>query len=445
MSMQVTETRSEGLTRAYTMTLPADALEQKMTEKLVAARGDVAMKGFRKGKAPLPLLRKMFGKSLLGEVVQESVDGAVRMHFETTGDRPAMQPEIKIANERFDEGQDLVIEVNYEKLPDVPEADFAAIKLDRPVAKVEESDVAEALENLADNAKTFESRPDGENAETGDQIVIDFLGRVDGEAFDGGTAEDYPLEIGSGSFIPGFEEQLGGMARDEARDVTVTFPENYGAANLAGKEAVFAVICKDIKSPAKAAIDDALATRFGAETLDDLKKQIGERLEAEYRGAARALLKRKLLDALDEAVKFDLPPTLVDMEAKQIAHQLWHDENPEVQGHEHAAVDPTEEHKSLAARRVRLGLLLAEVGKKQEIEVSEQELQQTIFTEARKYPGQERQFFEFIQQNPQALQQFRAPLFEEKVVDFILELAQVTDYEVTKEELQSLLEALDEA
>jgi trigger factor len=444
MSMQVTETRSDGLSRGYTMTLPADALEQKMTDKLVAQRGEVQMKGFRKGKVPMPLLRKMFGKSMLGEVVQESVDGAVRAHFEACGDRPAMQPDIKITNEQFDEGQDLVIQLSYEKLPDVPETDFSAIALDRPVAKVDDADLTEALQNLADNAKSFEPRADGEAAQTGDQVVIDFLGRVDGEPFDGGAAEDYALEIGSGSFIPGFEEQLIGLARDEARDVTVTFPENYGAAALAGKEAVFAVTCKDIKAPAKAEINDDLAVKFGAENLEDLKKQIHERLVTEYRAAARTLVKRKLLDALDTAVTFDLPPSLVEMEAKQIAHQLWHDDNPDVKGHDHPDVETTDEHKSLAERRVRLGLLLAEVGKKQEIEVADQELQQAVFNEARKYPGQEREFFEFIQKNPQALQQFRAPLFEEKVVDFILELAQVTEYEVTKDELQKLLEALDE-
>ncbi|MGG7567284.1 trigger factor [Rhodovulum sp. DZ06] len=440
--MQVTETTSDGLKRGYTMTLPADALEAKMTEKLEAARADVQMKGFRKGKAPLPLLRKMFGQSLLGEVLQESVDGAVRAHFEQTGDRPALQPDVKIANEDFKEGQDLVVEVSYEKLPDVPEADFAAIKLTRPVAAVADEDVNEALGNLAENAKTFADK-DGA-AETGDQVVIDFVGKVDGEAFEGGSAEDYPLELGSNSFIPGFEDQLVGVSTGDEKDVNVTFPAEYGAEHLAGKDAVFSVTVKGVKAPAKAEIDDELAQKFGAENLEDLKKQVTERLEAEYKGAARTLIKRDLLDAIDAAVKFDLPPTLVEMEAKQIAHQLWHDENPDVHGHDHPEIEPTDEHNSLAERRVRLGLLLAEIGQKQEIEVSEQELQQAVFAEARKYPGQERQFFEFIQNNPQALQQFRAPLFEEKVVDYILELVDMTDETITKDELQKRLEALDE-
>ena len=442
--MQVTETLSEGLKRAYQMTLPAASMDAQMTEKLEAARADFQMKGFRKGKAPLPLLKKMFGKSLLGEVLQEAVDGAVRQHFETSGDRPAMQPDVKIANEDYDEGQDLVIDVTYEKLPDVPETDFKSITLSRPVAAVADEDIDEALGNLAENAKTFAAREEGQTAEKGDQVVIDFVGKVDDEAFEGGSAEDYALELGSNSFIPGFEDQLEGIAREEVRDVNVQFPAEYGAEHLAGKDAVFTVTCKDVKAPAKAEIDDALAEKFGAENLEQLKAQVTERLEAEYKGAARTLVKRKLLDAIDETVTFELPPTLVEMEAKQVAHQLWHDENPDVQGHDHPEIEPTEEHNALAERRVRLGLLLAEIGRAQEIEVSEQELQQAVFAEARKYPGQERQFFEFIQQNPQALQQFRAPIFEEKVVDYILELVTLEDEPVTKDELQKRLEALDE-
>ena len=284
--MQVTETQSEGLKRAYQMTLPAADLDAKMTEKLEAARADFQMKGFRKGKAPLPLLKKMFGKSLMGEVLQESVDGAVREHFEQSGDRPALQPDVKIANEDFDEGQDLVIDVTYEKLPDVPDTDFGAMSLTRPVAAVAEEDVNEALGNLAENAKSFTSRMEGQYAEKGDQVVIDFVGKVDDEAFEGGSAEDYALELGSNSFIPGFEDQLEGITREEVRDVNVSFPEEYGAAHLAGKAAVFTVTCKDIKYPAQAQIDDELAQKFGAENLEQLKAQVTERLEAEYKGTS---------------------------------------------------------------------------------------------------------------------------------------------------------------
>ena len=443
--MQVTETQSDGLKRAYSMTVPASDLADKMNEKLEAARGEVQLKGFRKGKAPLALMKKMFGKSLLGEVVQESVDGAVRQHFEETGDRPAIRPDVSIKNEDWDEGQDLEVELTYERLPDVPETDFSEITLEKLAVEVEDEAVDEALDNLADNAKDFEPRDEGAAAEDGDQVVIDFVGRIDGEAFEGGAADDYPLVLGSSSFIPGFEEQLVGARAGDAVDVNVKFPEEYGAENLAGKDAVFAVTVKEVRAPKKAEIDDELAKKFGAEDLDALKSQIRERLAQEYQGAARALVKRKLLDALDEKVSFELPPTLVEAEAKQIAHQLWHEENPEVQGHDHEEIEPSEEHVKLAERRVRLGLLLAEIGQKNEIEVTDQELNQAIFNQARQYPGQEKAFFDFVRQNPQALQQIRAPLFEDKVVDYILELATVEEKPVSKEELQKELEKLEDA
>ncbi len=442
--MQVTETQSDGLKRAYSMTVPASDLAEKMNAKLEAARDEVQLKGFRKGKAPLALMKKMFGKSLLGEVVQETVDGAVRKHFEESGDRPATQPDVKISNESFDEGDDLQVELSYERLPDVPEADFAAIQVERLAVEVEDSAIDEALDNLADNAKDFEARAEGEAAEDGDQVVIDFVGKIDGEAFDGGAADDYPLVLGSNSFIPGFEAQLVGVKAGEEKAVEVTFPEEYGAENLAGKAAVFDVTVKEVRAPKKAEIDDELAKKFGMDDLEALKGQLRERLAAEYAGAARALVKRQLLDKLDEAVSFELPPTLVDAEANQIAHQLWHEENPDHHGHDHDAIEPSDEHRKLAERRVRLGLLLAEVGSKNEIEVSEQEMNQAIFSQARQYPGQEKAFFDFVRQNPQALQSIRAPLFEDKVVDYILELAKVDERKVSKDELQKELEKLED-
>ena len=273
---------------------------------------------------------------------------------------------------------------------------------------------------------------------------MDFVGKVDGEAFEGGAGEDYPLVLGSNSFIPGFEDQLVGVKAGEEKDVTVTFPEEYGAEHLAGKEAVFSCTIKEVKEPVAAEINDELATKFGAEDLAALKTQIAERLEAEYAGAARAVMKRGLLDKLDDIVSFDLPPSLLEAEAGQIAHQLWHEENPEVQGHDHPEIETTEEHTALAGRRVRLGLLLAELGQKAEVEVTDAEMTQAIMNQARQYPGQERQFFEFVQQNPQMQQQLRAPLFEDKVVDYVFELAEVTEKEVSKDDLQKAVEALED-
>ena len=442
--MQVTETLNEGLKRGYNIVVTADELSAKVDEKLVEARPEIEMKGFRKGKVPMALLKKQYGQRLMGEAMQESIDGAMSKHFEDSGDRPAMQPAVKMTNDDWKEGDDIHVEMSYEALPTIPEVDLKKIKLEKMIAKADEASVDEALANLAETAQDFADRKKGTKAKDGDQVTIDFLGKVDGEAFEGGAAEDYPLVLGSNSFIPGFEAQLVGVKLGEEVEVNVTFPAEYGAENLAGKGAVFECKIKAVKAPKAAEINDELATKFGAEDLAALKGQITERLEAEYAGAARAVQKRQLLDALDKMVKFELPPSLVEAEAGQIAHQLWHDENPDVQGHDHPEIEPTDEHNTLAERRVRLGLLLAELGQKAEIQVTDAEMTQAMMNQARQYPGQEREFFEFVQQNPQMQQQMRAPLFEDKVVDYAFELATVTDKDVTKDELQKAVEAMDD-
>ena len=443
--MQVTETLKDGLKRAYTITVTAAELEAKVTEKLVEAQPEVEIKGFRKGKVPLAILRKQFGQRIFGDAMQEAIDTAMKDHFDATGDRPALQPEVKMVNgETWAEGQDVVVEMAYEALPPIPEFDASTLTLEKVAVKAAEADIEEAIKNLASSAKSFEDRKAGVKAKDGDQVTIDFKGSIDGVAFDGGAGEDYPLVLGSNSFIPGFEAQLVGHAAGESVDVTVSFPENYGAAHLAGKEAVFACTVKAVKKPVEAKIDDELAKKFGAEDLAALKGQVSTRLEAEYAGAARAVLKRALLDQLDAAVKFDLPPALVEAEAGQIAHQLYHEENPHDHGHNHGAIETTEEHKKLAERRVRLGLLLAEIGRKAEVTVSDAEMTQAVLTAARQYPGQERAYFEFVQKNVQVQQQLRAPIFEDKVVDHLVALAKVSDKEISKDELQKLVDALDE-
>ncbi|RME16050.1 MAG: trigger factor, partial [Alphaproteobacteria bacterium] len=300
------------------------------------------------------------------------------------------------------------------------------------------------LASLAKDAPNFVDRRKGSKAKQDDQVVIDFVGRIDGEEFEGGAAEDFPLVLGSGQFIPGFEDQLIGVKAGEERDVTVTFPADYGAEQLAGKEAVFSCTVKAVKEQKPAEVDDELAKKYGAEDLAQLKAQIAERLEAEYKGAARAVMKRALLDRLDETVEFDLPESLVEAEASQIAHQLWHEEHPEEHGHDHGEIEITDEHRKLARRRVKLGLLLAEIGRKAEVEVTEAELTQAIMNQARQYPGQERAFFEFVAQNPEMRQQIQAPIFEDKVIDHIAEAAEVTEKEVSKADLEKALEALDE-
>jgi len=442
--MQVTETLNDGLKRGYEIVVTASELDAKVNEKLVEAQPEIEMKGFRKGKVPMAMLKKQFGQRLLGEAMQESIDGAMAEHFEKSGDRPAMQPKVEmIDGENWKEGDGVKVSMSYEALPAIPEADMSGIELERMVVKADDAAIDEALNSLAETAQDFASRRKGSKAKEGDQVVLDFVGKVDGEAFDGGAAEDYPLVLGSNSFIPGFEDQLVGVKAGDETAVEVTFPENYGAENLAGKAAVFECTIKDVKAPKAAEIDDELAKKFGAEDLAALKGQIAERLEAEYTGAARAVVKRALLDKLDALVQFDLPPSLVEAEAAQIAHSLWHEENPDVHDHNHDTIEPTAEHTALAERRVRLGLLLAEIGRKAEVEVTDAEMTQAIMAQARQYPGQERQFFEFIQQNQQMQQQLRAPIFEDKVVDHILAQAKVTDKEVGKADLEAAIEAMD--
>ena len=442
--MQVNETLNEGLKRGYSITVTAAELDAKVNEKLAEAQPEVEMKGFRKGKVPMALLKKQFGQRVMGEAMQESIDGAMKEHFDSSGDRPAMQPDVKMTDENWKEGDDVNVEMSYEALPDIPEVDLSTIKLEKMVVKADDAAIEEALANLAETAQDFKARKKGAKAKDGDQVVMDFVGKVDGEAFEGGSAEDYPLVLGSNSFIPGFEEQLTGVKAGDEKAVSVNFPDDYQAEHLAGKEASFDCTIKEVKEPVAAEINDELAKKFGAEDLTGLKAQISERLEAEYAGAARAVMKRGLLDALDKLVSFDLPPSLLDAEAGQIAHQLWHEDNPEVEGHDHPDIETTDEHKKLAERRVRLGLLLAELGQKAEVEVSDAEMTQAIMAQARQYPGQERQFFEFVQQNQQMQQQMRAPLFEDKVVDYIFEQATVKEKEVSKDDLQKAVEALEE-
>jgi len=443
--MQVTETLKEGLKRGYTITVSGAELDAKVTAKLIEAQPEIEMKGFRKGKVPMPMLRKQFGPRVLGDAMQEAIDAAIKSHFDASGDRPALQPKVEMKNgENWKEGSDVIVEMTYEALPEVPELDLGKIKLEKLVVKAEEKAITEALENLAKSAQDFVERKKGAKAREGDQVVIDFVGRVGDEAFEGGSGTDYPLVLGSKSFIPGFEDQLIGAKEGDRVAVKVTFPEAYGARSLAGKEAVFDCTVKAVKEPKPAAIDDELAKRFGAENLDELKKQIAERLEAEYGAASRAVMKRALLDQLDKLVSFELPPSLVEAETNQIAHQLWHEEHPDEHHHDHGHIEATDEHRALAVRRVRLGLLLAEIGRAAKVEVTDAEMTQAVLAAARQYPGQERQFFEFVQKNPGMQQQLRAPVFEDKVVDHIFKGAKVTEKEVTREKLQKAVEALDE-
>lgn len=442
--MQVTETLNKGLKRAYDILVTANELDENVQSKLIEAQPTFEMKGFRKGKVPLSLLKKQFGEKLMGEAMQETIDNAMKEHFDTTGDRPAQQPAMEMKDgDTWKKGDDVEVSISYERLPDIPDVDFKKIKLKRMVVEVDEKAIKEGLENLAKNAQNFEDRKKGSKSKDGDQLNINFLGKINGEAFEGGAGEDYPLVIGSNSFIPGFEEQLIGKKTGDEVKVNVSFPKDYNSKDLAGKEAVFDCVINAVKQPKPAVINDEMAKQFGSEDLKALKAQLKERLGTEYAAAARQLTKRELMDALDKLVKFDLPEALVDAESSQIAHQLWREDNPNVEEKDQPEIETTNEAKKLGERRVRLGLLLADLGRKNEITISDQEMQQAVFAEAQKYPGQEKEFFEFIQKNEEVQQQLRAPLFEDKVVDFVFELSTISEKKVTKDALQKAIESDD--
>jgi len=428
--------------------MPSPSQRQSWTrrfeEKLKEAQPTIEMKGFRKGKVPMALLRKPIWRTPDGRSDAGSIDSAVRDHLDSSGDRPAGQPEMKMSNPDWKPGDDVLVDVSYEKLPDIPAVDFAKITLERMVVKADDAAVQEALDNLAASpqAMTYETKKPKPKRTTRSFWISWARSMV--KRLKVAPPRITRLVLGSNSFIPGFEDGLLKVKTGDVKDVEVTFPEEYQAAHLAGKTAVFTCTIKDVRAPKAPEINDELAAKFGAGDLATLKTQIADRLEAEYSGASRALAKRALLDALDGVVSFDLPKALVEAEANQIAHQLWHEENPDVHGHDHPEITPTDEHKSLAERRVKLGLLLADIGQKADVKVTDQEMTQAIMTQARQYPGQERQFFEFVQQNAQFRQQLQAPMFEDKVVDHIFAAATVTEKDVSKEDLQKAVEKLEE-
>lgn len=439
--MQVKETLSEGLKREYQVVLPLAELDQRATERLDSIKDRVKLDGFRPGKVPLQHLKRVYGRSVMGEVIEQAISEANQKIISDGGFKLAMQPQIKLASEEeaavreLMEGKsDLSYTVAMEILPKIELTDFRSLKLERPVAAVEDAQIEETLQKIAESNRNFTDK-DGK-VENGDRVTMNFKGTLDGEPFEGGSADDVPLVIGSGSFIPGFEEQIVGMAKGETRKIRVTFPKNYAAEHLAGKEAEFEVTIAALAGPDPIKIDDDFAKSLGLESLDKLKTQVRGRLEQEYAVLSRAKLKRALLDALDETHKFDVPPTLVEQEFGGIWSSIT--QEMEKQGSTFADEGKTEEeareeYRKIADRRVRLGLVLGEVGEKNAIKVSDDELSRAIVERARQYPGQEQQVFEHIRKNPEMVAAIRAPLFEEKVVDFILELATITDKTVSRE------------
>lgn len=434
--MQVTEIAAEGLRREFKITFAASEIESRVQSRLARLAKTVRLPGFRPGKAPLPLLKKQYGRSILGEVLEEAVDEGSK---KTIGDnqlRPALRPKIEVTS--FDEGKDLEFEVKLETLPEVPEIDLGAVALTRQVAEVPLDKVEQAIDGFAKSRQKFEPLAEPRPAEDGDQLVIDFEGRIDGELFEGGSAKDLPLRLGSKGMIPGFEEQLLGAMPGEERELKVTFPADYASAEVAGKDAVFKVTVKDIKAPVPIAIDDDWAKELGLEGLSELKDTFQKRFTDEYQGLSRARMKRSLLDQLAASYKFPVPQGMVDLEFEAIWKQL--EDEMQRTGSTIAEQGKSEdelkgEYRDIAERRVRLGLILSDIGTKNEITVESEELQQAVMREAMRYPGQERKVFEFFKGNQQALEQLRAPMFEDKVCDFIFEKAQVVEQPVSVEEL----------
>jgi trigger factor len=441
--MQVKETLAEGLKREYQVVWPVAELDQRATERLSSLKDRVRIDGFRPGKVPLPHLKRVYGKSVMGEVIEQAMTEANAKIVNDGGFKLAIEPRVKLADEGEQavkdvmEGRaDLSYTVAMELLPKVELADFRKIKLERPVTEVTDADVDEALGKIADANRPFADKEG--KAEKGDRLTLNFKGTIDGVAFEGGTAEDVPLVIGQGQFIPGFEEQLLGMTKGETKTLKVTFPKNYAAEHLAGKDAEFETTVTALAGPGEAKIDDEFATKLGLESLEKLKGHVRERIEKEYGAASRVKVKRVLLDALDEAHKFDAPPSLVDQEFEGIWASVTRD--MEQRGGKFEDEDTTEEkareeYRGIADRRVRLGLVLAEVGEKNKITVSEEELTRAVVERARQFPGQEQQAFEHMRKDPNTLAALRAPIFEEKVVDFLLELATVNDKKVSREAL----------
>lgn len=438
--MECVET-SEGLSRMYKVSVPKADLQQRYDDRIEEIRPQMNLKGFRPGKVPASHVKKMFGKDIMGEVVQALVQETSQKAIEDSEVRPAGQPEMHMESDMekvLSGDEDLAYHMHVDVMPDFEPVDIKKLSLTKPVAEITDEEVDARLNQIAEANPKFDKRAKTAKARNDDAVVIDFLGKLDGEAFEGGAADEHTLVLGSNSFIPGFEEQLVGVKAGDEKEVNVTFPENYQAENLAGKEAVFEIKVHEVRAPKTPDIDDEFAKGLGLDDLDKLKELVTEQIKNEFSGASRAKAKRGLLDLLDEKHDFELPPKMVDQEFNQIWQQLQAEMDAGRTADEDkdkSEDDLKEEYGKIAERRVRLGLVLAEIGRVADIQISEQEVQQALISEARNFPGQERQVIEFFQKDQNAMAQLRAPIYEEKVVDHILETAKVNEETVSKEDL----------
>ena len=439
--MQIKELKAEGLSHTYAITVPKEDLATKLEAKIKEMQPQVSLKGFRPGKVPVSHIRKMFGQSIMKDVVEETVNETTQQAINDNKIRPAGQPQVDLrANgEDVTKGEaDLEYQLTVESIPDFEPVDPEKLKFTRLTHEATATELKEEVAKLGEGQKSYKKKAKTAKAKKGDAVLIDFVGTVDGEAFDGGAMEGHQLVLGSGTFIPGFEDQLIGVKAGDELDVKVTFPEPYQAADLAGKDAVFATKVIEVQGEQDAVIDDEFAQKFGLADLEALKAAVSDQYKSQLEMQSRMKLKRAILDELDKKHKFDLPPQMVEAEFSNIWTQVQSEKEAGQLDEDDAKKTDKQlekDYRKIAERRVRLGLVLAEMGQKQEIQISNEELQQAMIAEARQYPGQEQQVIEFYQKNPQAIAQLRAPIYEEKVVDLIIEKAKVTDKKVTKDVL----------
>jgi trigger factor len=442
--MQVTETLVEGLKHEFQISVPASDLDAKADARLVDLKDKVRLNGFRPGKVPVSHLKKVYGRSVMAETIDQTIRDTNSQIFTERGFRLATEPKITMPTEEkaveniLAGKSDLTYTVSIEVVPAIALADFKSFTVEKPVADVTEADVDEAIKRIADGNRSYAAKDEGAKAESGDRVTISFKGTIDGVPFDGGTGENIQVTIGSNTFIPGFEEQLIGIAQGETRTLQVSFPKNYASEKLAGQPAEFETTATLVEAPQETRIDDEFAKALGLESLDKLKEAARERLTAEFAGATRQRVKRMLLDRLDEAHRFEAPPSLVEEEFKL----MWNSIKAEMEssGKTFADEDTTEEaakeeYHKIADRRVRLGLVLSEIGEKNKITVTDDEVSRAVIERARQMPGREKEVWDYYRNNANALAQLRAPIYEDKVVDFILELANVSEKKVAREEL----------
>ena len=451
--MQVTETLNEGLKRKLSVTIPAADLNARLDAKLEELKGQANIKGFRPGKVPTAHLKKMYGRSAMSEVMTDAINATVSDTLDERKERAAAQPKVDlpqdqgVINDVLDGKSDLAFEVEYEVLPPVSLMDIKGIKIEKPVVDITDEEVDAEVNRVFNQNRGYTDKGDGAVVENGDRLGLSFVGKIDGVAFDGGTSDHAHLTVGSGEFIPGFEEQLVGMKKDETKTIKVTFPDDYQNKDLAGKEATFDVTILHADGPNQGELDDDFAKRLGLEDVAGLRKAVREQMEAALVSMGRQHMKRQVLDALDDGHKFDVPAQLVDAEFNTIWQRVEH----EIQSHGRSFADEgtteeeaREQYQRIAERRVRLGLVVAEIGNVNEVQVSDDEHQQALIAEVRRFPGQEQQVYDYYRKNPQALASLRAPIFENKVVDHIIELGEISDKKVTRDELAKLIEAGEE-